>query len=168
VAVGLDVKGFGNAVSGLRWALRHHDLLDPAAKALSADATAWHQLLKAVAATGGKYHFGLAGFAAWCHGRGVAPTSACDETLLAFQHHLETKTLRADIPGLICTVAKCWRKAANMIATWPGTALRAPASRLEFTGQIARITSSMNQINHLAAKLRRIRRSRFGHHQHLW
>jgi hypothetical protein len=101
VAVGLDVKGFGNAVSGLRWALRHHDLLDPAAKALSADATAWHQLLKAVAATGSKYHFGLTGFAVWCHGRGIDPTSARDEMLLAFQHHLETRTLRADIPGLL-------------------------------------------------------------------
>jgi hypothetical protein len=66
------------------------------------------------------------------------------------------RTAAADLPAALVSVS-LGDPRANGVAAW-----------LKLAGKIVRITSSTDQVDHLPAKLRRIRWTCSWHRQHLW
>ena len=92
----------------------------------------WFHLLEALEADE-HCRLGLTRFASWCSQRGLPPTEVSSETLSLFEAHLASATLHADIPGLIRTIAKAWRKAARLFAQWPQCLLEPRRRRQPYT-----------------------------------
>ncbi len=131
----LGLKGastLGNAVSTLRGALRHVGLLDAELPPASKQPGPWCNLLEAMLNRGSLYGYGLATLAAWCQREGILPEHVDADVLTRFELYLSTRTLRADIPGVIRGVAKAWRIAQSTIKDMPGGELKAPQRRSRY------------------------------------
>lgn len=116
------------SVSGLRRALRRVGLIEPySAAAPTPPNGPWHDLLKDLEA-----HVlcraALTNFARWCHANGIEPEHVSRQTLERYETFVRTRTLHSEIPRLVGTIAKAWRKAAKLLQGWPGKPL-APRPR---------------------------------------
>ena len=115
---GLAAISFFNVISSLRTMLQEAKVTGPRKLPPPPPGSLWHDLLAALEANE-QTRLGLIRFASWCHQHGVAPAAVGPATLPAFEADLMRTILHPDIPGLVSTVAKAWRKAARLIAHWP-------------------------------------------------
>ena len=116
------------SVSGLRRALRRVGLIEPYSAATPTPPSGpWHDLLKDLEA-----HVlcraALTNFARWCHANGIEPEHVSRQTLERYETFVRTGMLHSEIPRLVGTIAKAWRKAAKLLQGWPGKPL-APRPR---------------------------------------
>lgn len=121
------------SVSGLRRVLRHVGLIEPytTSAALPGDSR-WRQLLDRLA----EHVYcqaALASFGIWCHSAGIEPESVSENTLEAFETFIRTRTVHSEIPRLIRTICKAWRKAAKLLQDWPRNPLAPPNRRDTYT-----------------------------------
>jgi integrase len=126
----LTSNSFSNLVSALRSTLREARVMPP--EPPPPPGSSWCGLLDALKAD--KHcRMGLTRFAGWCHAHGIAPNDVASETLSAFETYLTGAILHSDIPGLVRTLAKAWRKASRLVADWPARQLEPPRRRQTYT-----------------------------------
>ncbi len=121
------------SINGLRRVLRRVGLIEPVtSKAPIPPSSRWQELLgqlEAVVLCRGA----LSAFARWCHANDIEPEQVSRETLERFEVFVRTRTLHSEIPRLIYTITKAWRKAAKMLQDWPKRPLVAPSRRETYT-----------------------------------
>jgi len=135
-ALGILPNSMTNVITALRSALRRAGVIDDALPPLPETPNAWSGLLDAMARQGSLYAHGLKLFARWCHIAGIAPAEVTASTLTDHETYLRTRTLRADIPGQIRTIAKSWRIAARTLADDALSAIGAPQRRRRYTPRV--------------------------------
>lgn len=130
------------SVSGLRHALRRVGLIESYSAATpTPPGGPWHDLLKSLEA-----HVlcraALTNFARWCHANGIEPEHVSRQTLERYETFVRTRTLHSEIPRLIGTIAKAWRKAAKLLQGWPGAPLVPRPRRDRYTSDFSEFPAS--------------------------
>src|ERR1700731_774586 len=83
--------------------------------------------------------------------------AACSHAAAGSTHHARCGQTRSRLLPAALVSVSLGDPRANGVAAW-----------LKLAGKIVRITSSTDEVDHLSAKLRRIRWTCFWHRQHLW
>lgn len=131
--LGINKPYLAVSISSLRRVMRRLGLIEPDTSAIQLPThQRWQELLaqleKHVLCRGA-----LQGLARWCQANGIEPEQVSRATLERFENFIRTRTLHSEIPRLIRTITKAWRKAAALLQDWPQGQLTAPPRRDTYT-----------------------------------
>jgi integrase len=119
-AYGISEGTMRNVLSGLRYVLRRHDVIDRADGPLT---PAWEAQL---ARLDRHRRAGLIAFARFCSRCGIPPEAVSVETLCAFEEWLTTRTLTTRPRKAAGAVRGDWNRACTHVAGWVGQPLERP------------------------------------------
>ena len=127
--LGMNKPYLAVSISSLRRVMRRLGLIEPDTSAMQLPPNRrWQELLAQL-----EEHVqccgALQGLARWCQANGIEPEQVSRATLERFETFIRTRTLHSEIPRLIRTITRAWRKAAALIQEWPQEQLTAPPRR---------------------------------------
>ena len=141
---GLTRGAYLNAVSGLRQVLRRFDLIDAFAISEIPPGSPWSDLLASLAEFE-HCQLGLRRFAGWCHQMDVRPADVDASTLADFERYARTRLLHSNLPDLLRTIRKSWKKAVELNPSLPGRAFRKANPRQPYTFPLSAYPSSFQE-----------------------
>lgn len=120
-AHGLGPKGWSNLRSAAAAGLAAAGVIDPLPRGTARTDPRWGPLMAGL--PGRRSGHGLALFANWCAGQGIAPEAADDAVVDRFQLWLELRTLHPQAKQAVRRVPWFWAEAQAQVPGWPARAL---------------------------------------------